>query len=84
MWKIGKPAPFAFSHRLWERIWYFIKNGVFHGAIQRRRESYPGLMHLLIFWGFLLLFIGSGLIAFQDDFLRLLFGVTCFSTAAST
>ncbi len=76
MWKIGKSTPFAFSHRLGERIWYFIKNGVFHGTIQRRRESYPGLMHLLIFWGFLLLAIGTALIAFQDDFLRLLFGIT--------
>ena len=33
-------------------------------------------MHLFIFWGFLLLAIGTGLVAFQDDFLRLLFGVT--------
>jgi len=76
MWRIGKPTPFSFTRTLWERIGYFIKNGIFHGAILRRRETYPGLMHLLIFWGFLILAAGSGVIAFQDDFLRLLFGIT--------
>jgi Fe-S oxidoreductase/nitrate reductase gamma subunit len=76
MWRIGKAAPFSFSHRLGERIAFFLRRGVFHGAIQRRRESYPGLMHLFIFWGFLLLFIGTALIALQDDFLDLLFGIT--------
>lgn len=76
MWKIGKKTPFAFSHRLGERIGYFIKSGIFHKSIQRRREAYPGLMHLLIFWGFLLLAVGTGLVAFEDDFFRPLFGVT--------
>ncbi len=76
MWKIGKPTPFSFGHLLWSRIGYYIKNGIFHGSILRRREGYPGLMHLLIFWGFLILAAGSGIIALQDDFLRLLFGIT--------
>ena len=34
------------------------------------------MMHLLIFWGFLLLAIGTGLVAFEDDFFRPLFGIT--------
>lgn len=77
MWKIGKSDPdFSFTARLWERIGKFITNGIFHGSILRRREFYPGLMHALIFGGFLLMAIGTGLIAFEDDFLRLLFGVT--------
>jgi Fe-S oxidoreductase/nitrate reductase gamma subunit len=75
MWKVGKEVPFNFTDRLGERITAFFKRGVFHGSIQRRRESYPGLMHLFIFWGFLLMFIGTGLIALQDDFLGLLFGI---------
>ena len=33
-------------------------------------------MHLFIFWGFLILAIGTGLVAFEDDFFRPLFGIT--------
>lgn len=76
MWKLGKAAPTSFTRRLWERIGYFIKSGILHAKIQRPGESYPGLMHIFIFLGFLLLAIGTGLIAFEDDFLRLFFGVT--------
>jgi Fe-S oxidoreductase/nitrate reductase gamma subunit len=76
MWRIGKPVDFSFSERLWERIGAFFKNGVFHGSILRKRELYPGLMHALIFAGFVLMFIGTSLIALQDDFLHLIFNVT--------
>ena len=76
MWRLGKPVPFAFTRRLCERIAYYIKSAVFHKTILRRREAYPGMMHLFIFWGFLLLAIGTGLVAFEDDFFRPLFGIT--------
>ncbi|OPY67533.1 MAG: succinate dehydrogenase/fumarate reductase iron-sulfur subunit [Syntrophorhabdaceae bacterium PtaU1.Bin034] len=76
MWKIGKSAPFSFTNRLGERIAYFIKSGIFHKTILKPREGYPGLMHLLIFWGFLILIIGTGLVAFEDDFFKPLFGIT--------
>lgn len=68
MWKIGKASPLNFKNRLWERIGYFISNGIFHKSILR--EGYPGTMHLFIFWGFLLLAIGTALVAIQDDLLR--------------
>ncbi|MCX5817601.1 MAG: heterodisulfide reductase-related iron-sulfur binding cluster [Proteobacteria bacterium] len=73
MWKIakGKCAPFDFSKRLGERIAYFIDNGIFHKSILR--ESFPGSMHLFIFWGFLFLAIGTALVAIQDDVIRPLF-----------
>lgn len=73
MWKIakGKCAPFDFSKRLGERIAYFIDNGIFHKSILR--ESFPGSMHFFIFWGFLLLAIGTALVAIQDDVIRPLF-----------
>ena len=73
MWKFakGKCAPFDFSKRLWERIGYFIENGIFHKSIMR--ESFPGTMHFFIFWGFLLLAIGTALVAIQDDVIRPLF-----------
>jgi Fe-S oxidoreductase/nitrate reductase gamma subunit len=76
MWRIGKPTPFSFKDRIGERIGHFITAGIFHRTILRPREAYPGMMHLLIFWGFQLLAIGTALVAFEDDFFRPLFGNT--------
>jgi len=76
MWKMGKATPFVFSQRLAQRIGYYIKSAIFHKTILRSREAYPGMMHLFIFWGFLVLAIGTGLVAFEDDFFRPLFGIT--------
>jgi Fe-S oxidoreductase/nitrate reductase gamma subunit len=76
MWRIGKTEAFVFTHRLAERIIYFIKSAIFHRTILRSREYYPGFMHLFIFWGFLVLAVGTALVAFEDDFFRPLFGIT--------
>jgi Fe-S oxidoreductase len=40
----------------------------------RRREPVAGLAHLLVFYGFVVLFIGTAILAFQDDFARPIFG----------
>jgi len=37
--------------------------------------QWPGLLHGLFFWGFVLLFIGTGLIVIQADFTDLFFGI---------
>ena len=76
LWTIGKATPFAFTERLGERIAYFMKNGIFHGSILKPKEGYPGFMHLFIFWGFLILAIGTALVALEDDLLRPLAGIT--------
>jgi Fe-S oxidoreductase len=34
----------------------------------RRRDPLSGLAHLLVFYGFVVLFIGTAILAFQDDF----------------
>ena len=73
MWKIGKPTSPRITERLGERIGYFISNGIFHKSILR--ESYPGTMHFFIFWGFLVLFLGTATIVVQDDFLEPLFKI---------
>jgi Fe-S oxidoreductase/nitrate reductase gamma subunit len=75
MWKIGKSFPINFKEQLGERIGYFIKSGIFHATILRAKEGYPGVMHLFIFWGFLVLAIGTALVAIQDDVVKLIFGV---------
>jgi hypothetical protein len=73
MWKIGKPSSIDFKKTLGKRIGYFISNGIFHKSILR--ESFPGIMHFLLFWGFLFLFLGTATIVIQDDFLELLFDI---------
>lgn len=73
MWKIGKPSAVKFKDRLGERIGYLISNAIFHKSIMR--ESFPGTMHLFIFWGFLILAFGTALVALQDDFFEPLFKI---------
>jgi Fe-S oxidoreductase/nitrate reductase gamma subunit len=58
---------------LGERITYFLKNAL--GQLRVLRVKGPGSFHSLFFWGFLLLFIGTCLIALQADFTDPLFGV---------
>ncbi len=40
----------------------------------KRRDPVAGIGHALIFYGFLILFIGTGILAFQDDVAKPLFG----------
>jgi len=40
----------------------------------RRRDPIAGAAHLLVFYGFVVLFIGTSILAFQDDIARPLFG----------
>jgi len=53
------------------RILSFLQNGLFQKRVFR--ESYPGLMHGFIFFGFVILFTGTALIALQEDFTLPLF-----------
>jgi len=63
LWKRG--APENRWTNLPQRILSFVQNSLFQKRILR--EAYPGLMHGLIFFGFVILFIGTALIAFQED-----------------
>ena len=51
----------------WDRAGERIKGVVVNilGHARVLREAYPGVMHLFIFWGFLVLLIGTGLEAFD-------------------
>jgi Fe-S oxidoreductase/nitrate reductase gamma subunit len=73
MWKVGKPAKLSPNQSWGQRIGYFIQNGIFHKSILR--EAFPGWMHFFIFWGFLVLTVGTALVAIQADFTDLFFGV---------
>lgn len=60
LWKLGKPEERGKS----ASIGRFIKNTFGHARILR--ESYPGTMHWLIFWAFIILFVGTMSIAVYE------------------
>jgi Fe-S oxidoreductase/nitrate reductase gamma subunit len=70
LWRIGKP-----ENRLDDiprRIGSLVTFGLFHRRILK--EPFPGITHLFLFWGFLVLLLGTILIFIQEDFTRLIFG----------
>lgn len=69
-WRKGQPD--KRSGQFWKRIWSVITQ-VF---AQRRTldETYPGIMHFTIFWGMLVLAIGTALATVDWDITNLFFG----------
>jgi Fe-S oxidoreductase/nitrate reductase gamma subunit len=72
LWRLGKPE--NRYDRIGKRITSFLSYGLFHGRILK--EPYPGITHLFLFWGFLVLLLGTILIFIQEDITLLLFGTT--------
>jgi Fe-S oxidoreductase len=58
-------------HRIGRTAWIVLSH-----AWIRRRDGVAGTAHLLVFYGFLVLFIGTAILAFQDDVAEPLFGWT--------
>jgi len=69
LWRIGKSENRV--DKPFQRILSVLLFGFGHKRILK--EPYPGFMHLFLFWGFLILFIGTILIFFQEDFTKLFF-----------
>src|SRR5688572_10617432 len=64
-WRAGAP-----EHRfdqMWERVFSALRATVFHSRIARPRNLYGGIMHLLIFWGFMTLFAGTLIVMVEAD-----------------
>ncbi|MGE5578103.1 MAG: heterodisulfide reductase-related iron-sulfur binding cluster [Syntrophothermus sp.] len=71
LWRLGKPEN-RIDH-VGKRIWSLLVYGL--GQKRVLREGYAGLMHVLIFWGFVVLFIGTGMVVLQADLgLNVLYG----------
>jgi Fe-S oxidoreductase/nitrate reductase gamma subunit len=61
LWRMGKP-----EHRtkdLGKRVWVFIRTTVVDVLAHRRflRDPYSGIMHLVIFWGFVILLLAAAI-----------------------
>ncbi len=59
LWRMGKPHDC--SKDICKRIGVFIRTTVADVLFHRRflRDPYPGIMHLIIFWGFIILLLAS-------------------------
>jgi len=68
-YRLGRPA--NRFNQLWSRI---LKAGRTIGqhTTLKKRDSFAGYAHALIFWGFIALFIGTLIIMIDHDFLRLI------------
>ncbi|MBI4595388.1 MAG: 4Fe-4S dicluster domain-containing protein [Candidatus Tectomicrobia bacterium] len=71
LWRLGKPE------KRWDNMGERIKSALWtiFGHNRLLKSPYPGLMHVLIFGGFVVLFIGTDLVALQADLsIPLLYG----------
>ncbi|MCL6451688.1 MAG: 4Fe-4S dicluster domain-containing protein [Acetobacteraceae bacterium] len=71
VWLWGK------RERRLDRLGERLKTLVVQALVQRRvaSEAYPGTFHLALFWGFLVLFLGTLVVLLQADFgVRVLYG----------
>jgi Fe-S oxidoreductase len=61
VWRRGQPEDRI--HPFWRRIGAFIKVGIVDGLTHKRmlRDLYPGISHLLLFWGCVFLLVCAGI-----------------------
>ena len=76
MWRLGLPEDRL--DRLSERLWDALLQSILHGRIVRPRNLYGGVMHFLIFWGFVILFIGTVIVMVEHDVTVPLFGLSFY------
>ena len=76
MWRAGQPED-RFS--AWGRRFRdAVTQSVLHGRIARPQNTYGGVMHLLIFFGFITLFIGTIIVLIEDDIAKPIFGYSFY------
>ena len=68
-WRMGQPA--LRSERFGKRVGRFIAHAV--AQLRTAEEGYPGIMHLMIFWGMVMLLVGTILATIDWDVTRLFF-----------
>jgi len=63
LWRQGRAEP-RFD-RIPERLWFVVKEAL--GQARILSQAYPGVMHAIMFWGFLALFLGTVLATIDYD-----------------
>ncbi|OGO00258.1 MAG: hypothetical protein A2Y59_04635 [Chloroflexi bacterium RBG_13_52_14] len=76
LWRLGKKE--GISLELWKRTKAFAVTGLIDGFVHRRiiRDFYPGIMHALLFWGALLLLLGTAMDVISHYIVEFLHGNT--------
>jgi Fe-S oxidoreductase/nitrate reductase gamma subunit len=75
-WRRGRP--YEPSGPVWPRLRKVLAVTFLHQRLIRPGYVYAGLMHLFIFWGFVVLFIGTIIVLVEADIARPYFGVSFF------
>jgi Fe-S oxidoreductase/nitrate reductase gamma subunit len=75
-WRRG--APFGPIDRIGERLRQTLAVAFLHRRLIRPGYVYAGLMHLFIFWGFIVLFIGTIIVLLEADIARPYFGFSFY------
>jgi Fe-S oxidoreductase len=71
LWRQGTPE--SRFDRIPERVWFVVKEAL--GQARILSQAYPGVMHAIMFWGFLALFLGTVLATIDFDITLPFFGV---------
>src|SRR5207237_6098266 len=75
-WRRGRP--FGSVERIGERARQTLAVVFLHRRLIRPGYVYAGVMHLLIFWGFVILFIGTLIVLLEADIVRPYFGLSFY------
>ncbi len=70
-YRMGRKAEGALDN-IGQRIGDLVRYGI--AQMRVIRETYPGVFHLLMFWGFAVLFFGTAITVLDEDFYRLVVG----------
>src|SRR2546423_10165152 len=79
MWRRGKP--FGPLDNIGERLRQALAVAFVHRRLIRPGYVYAGVMHLLIFYGFIALFIGTLIVLLEADIARPYFGISFYQGA---
>ncbi|MBI2756819.1 MAG: 4Fe-4S dicluster domain-containing protein [Chloroflexi bacterium] len=76
MWRSGRPhGPID---RVGERLRATLGVMFLHRRLIRKGYVYAGVMHLFIFWGFIMLFVGTLIVLLEADIVRPFFGTSFY------
>jgi Fe-S oxidoreductase/nitrate reductase gamma subunit len=78
LWRLGQSE--KRNDHLLQRILAVLKYGI--AQVKVLKETYPGVMHMLVFLGFVILLIGTTIVSIDYDVWYLIFGQESFLTGS--
>ena len=78
LWRLGQSE--KRNDHLPQRVMAVLKYGI--AQVKVLKETYPGVMHMLVFLGFVILLIGTTIVSIDYDVWHLIFGQESFLTGS--